>query len=380
MILLKHADVYAPEHLGLRDLFLCSGQIQAMAPQLEVPLEGVEVIDCGGLRLVPGFLDQHVHITGGGGEGGFHTRAPEATLTALTTQGITTVVGLLGTDSCTRSVENLVAKTKALRREGITAYCCTGSYAIPSTTLTGSVEKDIIFVEEILGSKSAISDHRDSAPSDEAFFHLMAQTRTAGMIGGKPGIAVIHVGDGRDGLGKLFRALEQTDIPIKTMRPTHLNRNPRLLEEGLRWTSLGGYTDWTCGMSRENRPAAVLRRAKDQGIPTEHMTISSDGYGSWSRYDAQGHLVEMGVSTVAALHRELRALVKEYSFPLEEALPFLTSQVADGLELPQKGRIRVGGDADLLLLDEQLDLELVMAMGQVMVRSGVSLVKGPYER
>ena len=379
MILLKHADVYAPEHLGLRDLLTGSGRILAMAPRLEPGLDGVEVIDCHGLRLVPGFLDQHVHITGGGGEGGFHTRAPEATLTALTTQGITTVVGLLGTDGCTRSVENLLAKAKALRREGITAYCCTGSYAIPSTTLTGSVEKDIVFVEEILGVKAAISDHRDAAPTDEAFFQLLARARTAGMIGGKAGVAVLHVGDGRDGLGKLFRALEQTDIPIKTMRPTHLNRNPRLLEEGLRWASLGGYTDWTCGMGVENRPAAVLRRARDQGVPTGHMTVSSDGYGSWSRYDGEGNLVEMGVSSVAALHQELKALVHEFSFPLEEALPFVTAQVADGLELPQKGRVRVGGDADLLLLDEQLDLALVMAMGRVLVRGGVPLVKGPYE-
>lgn len=379
MILLKNADVYAPEHLGLRDILIASEQIQAMAPHLDLDWEGLEVIDCRGLRLVPGFVDQHVHITGGGGEGGFRTRVPEATLTRLTTNGITTVVGLLGTDSTTRSVENLVAKTKALRQEGITAYCCTGAYSIPGPTLTGSVEKDIVFVEEIIGTKMAISDHRDSCPTDAAFFHLAAQTRTAGMIGGKPGIAVIHMGDGKDGLGPVLRALDQTNIPIRTLRPTHLNRNPALLEQALQFARLGGYTDWTCGINDHFRPAAVLRRAVEEGVPTGHMTVSSDGYGSWSEYDSQGNLVKMGVSTVAALHRELQAMVGEYGFALEEALPFVTSQVADGLDLPRKGHVRPGADADLLLLDEQLGLEWVMALGRMMVQQGVALVKGTYE-
>lgn len=379
MILLKHADVYAPEHLGLRDVLIASEQIQAVAPCLDLDWEGLEVIDCRGLRLVPGLVDQHVHITGGGGEGGFRTRVPEATLTRLTTNGITTVVGLLGTDSTTRSVENLVAKTKALRQEGISAYCCTGAYGIPGPTLTGSVEKDIVFVEEIIGTKMAISDHRDACPSDEAFFHLVAQTRTAGMIGGKPGIAVLHVGDGKDGLGKVMRALEETSIPIRTLRPTHLNRNPALLEQALDFARMGGHADWTCGINHDLRPAAVLRRAVEEGVPTGHMTISSDGYGSWSEYDSQGNLVKMGVSTVAALHQELKAMVEEYGFALEEALPFATSQVADGLDLPQKGHIRPGADADLLLLDGQLGLEWVMARGRMMVRQGTPLVKGTYE-
>lgn len=379
MILFKNADIYAPEHIGPMDLFVCGGQVQAMEPELSPVLPGMAVIDCCGKRLIPGLIDQHVHITGGGGEGGFHTRAPEVMLSKLTTNGVTTVVGLLGTDATTRSVENLVAKTKALKNEGISAYCCTGSYGVPTTTLTGTIEKDIAFVEEIIGTKTAISDHRDSGPSDEAFFHLVSRTRTAGMIGGKAGVVVIHLGDGRRGMEPVFRALEVTDIPVKTMRPTHLNRSVRLVEEGLRFAKMGGMVDFTCGMGMENRPAAVIRRGLTQGVPADRMTFSSDGYGSWSRYDETGNLVKIGLSSVAAIHQELVEMVRNFAFPLEQALPFVTTNVADGLELSNKGRIRPGGDADLVLLNDDMTVSLVVARGRVMVRDGVAVVKGTYE-
>lgn len=45
----------------------------------------------------------HVHITGGGGEAGPASRCPEAQLSKLISAGITTVVGVTGTDSVTRS-------------------------------------------------------------------------------------------------------------------------------------------------------------------------------------------------------------------------------------------------------------------------------------
>src|SRR5699024_8762235 len=143
----------------------------------------------------PGFVDQHVHLTGGGGEGSFHTRAPEARLSELIAGGVTTVVGLLGTDGITRSVENLLAKVKALREEGITAYCLTGSYGWPSVTVTGDLRKDIVFVEEILGLKLAVSDHRAPNISVEDLIRAASDVRVAGMLSGKAGILTLHMGD-----------------------------------------------------------------------------------------------------------------------------------------------------------------------------------------
>ena len=98
------------------------------------------MVDGSSLILTPGFIDSHVHVLGGGGEGGFANRTPEATLEGLTKFGVTTVVGCLGTDGIGRDMCSLVAKTKGLNEQGMSAYCYTGSYQIPVHTLTDSIK------------------------------------------------------------------------------------------------------------------------------------------------------------------------------------------------------------------------------------------------
>ena len=128
-ILLKSVNLFDPEPKGVCDLFLCGGIVAAVGKNLSPALPDVEVVDGSGLTALPGLVDQHVHFTGGGGECGFRSRVPELSLTDFTTAGVTTAVGLLGTDSATRSPKSLLAKTKALNEEGITAYCLTGASA-----------------------------------------------------------------------------------------------------------------------------------------------------------------------------------------------------------------------------------------------------------
>ena len=160
MLLVKNAEVYAPEYLGKKDVLICGGKIEKIQDEIgSLPVE-CEVLDAEGKMLTPGFIDQHVHITGGGGEGSFHTRTPELQLSELVENGITTVIGLLGTDGITRSVENLYAKTKALCEEGVSAYMLTGAYGYPNPTITGEVDRDIVFIDEILGVLFPIIVHR----------------------------------------------------------------------------------------------------------------------------------------------------------------------------------------------------------------------------
>ena len=139
MYLIKNIHVYAPEDIGIKDV-LIDEKIIKIGDNLPVIEEyDVEVIDGTGKILVPGFIDCHVHILGGGGEGGARTRTPEIMLSDITTAGVTTVVGCLGTDGTTRTMTNLLAKAKGLEEEGISTYVYTGSYQVPVKTLTGSV-------------------------------------------------------------------------------------------------------------------------------------------------------------------------------------------------------------------------------------------------
>ena len=208
MLLIKNAKVYAPEYVGKKDLLVCGGKIECMEDKIEDFPIACEVIDAEERILTPGFIDQHVHVTGGGGEGSFHTRTPELQLSELVKGGITTVVGLLGTDGLTRSVENLYAKVQALCEEGVSAYMLTGAYGYPSPTITGEVDRDIMFVEKVLGVKLAISDHRAPNVTESELIQLASKTRTAGMLSGKPGIVVQHKNEDQE-IQALDRIIQQ---------------------------------------------------------------------------------------------------------------------------------------------------------------------------
>ncbi|NLY35833.1 MAG: beta-aspartyl-peptidase [Tissierellia bacterium] len=380
MILIKNIQVYSPQDLGVKDVFISGEKITLIEDEISPLSEKVTLIDGRGKKLLPGLIDNHVHITGGGGEGSFKTRVPEITLSKLVEGAVTTVVGLLGTDGSTRSVENLVAKAKALKEEGLSVYVHTGSYGYPSVTLTDSVIKDIVFIEEIIGVKVALSDHRSSSMTNQELGRLASQARVAGMLSGKAGIVVVHMGDGKKGLEPILQILRDTEIPIKTMRPTHVNRNAMLLDQALDFAKNGGTIDLTCGETGELSVASALRRAQAMEISPENITLSSDGYGSFSDYDEFGALLRIGVASVSVLFKELRSLVLEEGFDLEEVLGFFTTSVAKALLLyPQKGTIAENSDADLLIVDEKLNLCSVIARGKLLLDQGEMQVRGTYE-
>lgn len=380
MLLIQNAEVYTPTYAGRKDVLLCGGQITAIADQIESPALPCRVIDAAGKYLIPGLIDQHVHVTGGGGEGGFHTRAPELQLSELIRGGITTVVGLLGTDGTTRSVENLYAKTMALNAEGVTAYMLTGAYRYQSPTITGEPDRDILFIEKVMGVKLALSDHRSSNITTQELIALASKARVAGMLSGKPGIVVLHMGDGKRGLQPVFEALETSDLPIGILRPTHVGRNPKLQEEAFELVQMGGYIDFTCDSCKSGEASEAILEAIRRKLPTARITVSSDGHGSWSNYDEAGNLLEIGVSGVDSMLRELCDMVQNHGLTLETALPFFTSNVANALGLGKhKGTIQENADADILLLNRDLELDTVIAKGAVMMESGTLLRKGTYE-
>ena len=343
MKLIKNIQIYAPENLGVKDVLISDSKIEKIDNHIELSYP-IETIDGTGCILTPGLIDRHVHITGGGGEAGFISRARPIDVQEILDAGITTVIGLLGTDGYTRSTKELFAKAKELTQKGVHTYILTGSYAYPSNTLTRSMEDDIVFIDSILGVKLALSDHRSSHVTEEELTRLASKIRTASLIAGKQANLTIHMGDEKQALDLVFNILEKADIPVSLFQPTHCTRNPHLFEEAKRFTDMGGTIDITC--DGNGKTLSYIQQIKN----TEKVTISSDAQGSWSTYNEDGSVKEIGITPISNLKKEFIYLKNELGY--ENALPLFTKNVANVLGFKHTGQVKEGFDCDLVIWKE----------------------------
>lgn len=375
MLLLKNVRLY-DKAAPLTDVLISGKDILEISSNIEIPARYIsETVDGGGLVAAPGYIDQHVHITGGGGEGGFSNQVPPLRLSQLVDAGVTTVVGLLGTDGTTRSVANLVAKTKAFNEEGWTAYCLTGSYWYPTYTLTDSVTNDITFIQEIIGVKVAISDHRGSGITKEELIRLGHAARMGGMLSNKPGIVHLHTGSGAEELRKIIDIVKTTDLPVSVFRPTHLGRH---IDQAVEFASLGGYIDFTAG-TQHSYVAGILDTVLKLA-PKDKVTLSSDGNGSLPRWNENKELIGIAAGSITADHSVIRAMVNEYGYSYADAIKVLTENPARALNLyPYKGLLAEGSCADIILIDDHLNIDSVIANGKLFMLHGVKTYTPKFE-
>jgi len=389
LTLIRGAQVLAPTDLGIQDVLIAGQRIVAMGESLSLQGSGVniEVIDADGQYLTPGLVDTLSHITGGGGEGGFHTRTPAMGFSDAIRGGVTTVTGVLGTDAISRTLPDLLAKAAGLEAEGLTAVCHTGSYQVPVRTLTGSVQQDIMLIDRFVGvGEVAIADHRGSQPSWRELARVGAEARVGGLLSGKAGIVSIHVGESEDYLSLLFEVAQNSDIPLSQFYPTHMNRSPALIKDGLRFIKGGGTIDFTAShtpeilAAGEIKCASALKFALDRGADDNRITFSTDGHASLPHFNKDGILESLKVGAMDAMLNEFRDAVLEEGVDISTALKAVTANPAAVLKLPNKGTLATGNDADLLLLDrDSLALTSVMAKGDWCLRDGELLKKGTFE-
>lgn len=379
-ILIKNAHVYSPDDLGAADVLMAGGRILAVGKDLTAVMPGLVTIDAKGKILTPGFFDQHIHVTGGGGEGGPVSRTPELVLSELVACGTTNVVGVSGTDFITRSIENLLAKVRALSSEGVCTWMYTSNYRFPPTTISGSVANDIFMIPECLGVKIALGDHRSSFPTVDEVIHLLSDIRVAGMISGKIGVLHIHSGN-VPGAFDMYKEIVSRGFPIKHIRPTHCARIEHVFKGALEFNKAGGYIDITTGGSCyfKKGPAEAFKTALDEGADPKRITMSSDGHGSKPRFDDKGNMVGLAVCGIECNLAAVQELVGKYALPVPTVLGFITRNVADSHGLTDQGRIAEGACANVLLFDDNFKLTDVFAKGREMMRSGEIIGKGTFE-
>ncbi len=382
--LIQGGRLYGPEDLGKQDLLVANGRIERMAAGITGIQEifpALETVDASGKLIFPGFIDQHIHITGGGGSGGPLTRAKEVYFRDLVHAGTTTLVGTLGTDTVSRSMATLLVKAKALNQSGIRAYIYSGSVLFPPATLTGSVEKDIVFVSEIIGLKMGLGEPVYPRVELQQLEDLITETRRAGSLSRKQAVVHIHLAASSqgwlDGIESIFKARE---IPYSQVVLTHVNKTPRLLERSFEYAKKGGGIDLTTCIRPPERPASVkpstgLKKYLEAGCPPQNITFSSDGNAS--RILADGRVDYTRVGTVL---EEFRDCVQKEKIPLPQALAVVTRNPALRLGIsPERGSLKEGSFADLAFFTEGLELTDVMAGGSWLLRDGVVAGRDPME-
>ena len=393
ILLIKNGDVYAPEHKGEKDILIINEKIffidqNILTSALNAMDKNIKIIDASKCIVIPGYIDQHVHINGAGGEGGPQYRTPPIQLSEFVKAGITSVVGLLGTDGFARSLKALLMKARALEQEGISTWIYTGAYQYPSPTITESILSDIILIDKVIGVKIALSDHRASHPTVDEFIKVTSEARAGGILAGKAGVVHIHMGGEKQGLSYLFDIIRNTEIPVEQFAPTHLNKkDEEFFWQVVEFGKMGGYIDLTADVSEEEKssenikPGKAIKRLLKNGVLIEKITISSDGNGSIPKFNEKKEFVGMRIASVSSLHKEFINMVKEEKFSIEEAIHLTSTNIAKHLKLDKKGEIRAGKDADIIALDkESLKIKHVIARGKTLMEDEEVVKFGTFEK
>jgi beta-aspartyl-dipeptidase (metallo-type) len=367
--LLRGGHVYASEPHGRADVLLGFGRILQIGHVPVEPLRAlgwdVQVIDLDGAIVAPGLIDPHQHVTGAGGEHGFGSRMPEVTLRAIVMAGITTVVGLLGTDTTTRTLRGLHAKCAQLEEEGITAYMYTGGFELPPKTFTGSVLDDLVLIDRIIGTgEISIADERWIDPDPRELAFVVKSTTLGGQMSGKAGVTHFHVGDKPERLALLVSLLDDWDARPEALYATHITRSPALMDEAIALAHRGVFVDID---TVEENFGECLTYYVERGGPLGQLTVSSDAH------TPGGH--------PSKLYRQLVSAVQEHGHPLERVLPLFTANPAAVLGLAHKGRLESGADADVLVLDaDTLAVTHLFGRGRHLVGDGELLELSQQER
>jgi len=361
--IVKGGEVFAPQKLGKKDILVVNGRIVAIEDSISVSELSPQVIDAQDRIVCPGFIDQHVHITGGGGQFGFASFIPELFADDLLAVGTTTVLGLLGTDGFVKELSTLFSKAKALDETGVTAYMLTSYYGLPEKTLCGSVAEDLIYIDKVIGCKLAISDDRSSFPTHHEILRLINQVRLGGFTSGKGGILHIHLGALGSGIDDLLAIAEKYPTLISYISPTHCSRTKKLFGDCLKFAKAGGMIDISTGGTTFTNPHKAVQIALEEGVPLDNITFSSDGRGGVKREDPLTGEITYKPAPLDLNLKEMVSLVRNNILPLEDALRIITTNPAKNMKIKRKGALRPGYDADIVILNNQLEIDQVISMG-----------------
>lgn len=377
--LIKNGEIYAPTYRGKQDILICMGKIVSVEPDLDLILENlsnkIQTIQAKKMIIVPGFIDQHMHFLGGGGKLGYSSRAGNISYNDIVKFGVTTAIGSLGVDSYLKNLDELLTRARELESQGLSTYILTGGFLLPLKSITSNVFSDIIYIDKVVGvGEIGISDAYGSQPTTKEIIRISANTKVASAISEKAGIMFIHVGPGKKGLDLLWKAIKETDLSITQFVVTHVNRDMKLLEEAAEFAKLGGRIDITTGISpklgikKAIVPSKAIKYLIENGVSIDSITLSSDA-GGFRVVDDNNKGIDSILLSSETLLETIVGCVKDQKIDLSLVLKTITSNVASIWNFKHKGVIKPYVDADLVFLDNNLNIKRVMFKGKIVFTS-----------
>lgn len=380
-LLIKKGRVLDPGQKidGIFDLLLDGGRIAALQP--EIRLEADRVVEASGLVVAPGFIDLHVHLREPGFE---HKETIGSGSRAAARGGFTTICCMPNTSPVADSPEIISRLKEKARREAVVNV-------LPVAAVTlGEKGQELAPLEE-LAAAGAVAFSDDGQPVWNSSLMKQAMEKAAelgrllidhceekslaaiGVINegrisrslGLPGIpaAAEEIMVARDivlarntgwpvhlahlstaGSVELLEWARTARVPVSAeVTPHHL----LLTEEEL--LTRDPVYKVNPPLRTENDRRALLRALRSgmiEAIATDHAPHAE-------QEKAQGlEKAPFGINGLeTAVPSLLDRLVRTGELSLERLIEALTIAPARLLKLENKGRIKVGGDADLTLLD-----------------------------